>query len=157
MKDNDIKTRIAILDWAFLFSVLILLLIVYIPNYIWTQEKSDRNESRFRMKTIASAAEFYKELTGNYTNDGEKMFSLVEGATDSLSSDSLFTGHQQIIINNHMFDVVIERGFNYRVDTTFSVPVPIKKTVIDTIYWIEEYGNLKKTLIDTNYVNSTFF
>ena len=33
------------------------------------QEKEDRDDSRFRMRTISNAAEFYKELTGNYTSD----------------------------------------------------------------------------------------
>ena len=156
MSDNNIKSRIAILDWAFLFSILILLLMVYIPNYIWSQEKEDRDESRFRMKTIANAAEFYKELTGNYTDDGDRMFALVEGAIDSLYADSLFIGSKQIVINNLVYDVVIGKGFDYRADTTFSVPVPIKKTVIDTVYWVLEYANFGKSKIDTNYINSNY-
>ena len=61
MSDNNIKTKVAILDWVFLLSILILLSIVYIPIHIWSLEKKDRDESRFRMKTIANAAEFYNK------------------------------------------------------------------------------------------------
>ena len=152
MSDNNIKTRVAILDWAFLFSILILLLIVYIPNYIWSLEKQDRDESRFRMKAIANAAEFYKELTGNYTDDMDKMFLLVQSARDSIHADSLFIGAQQIVINNNHYDVKLETDFNQRADTTFTIAVPEKKIVIDTIHVILEYSNFTKTKKDTNYV-----
>ena len=152
MSDNNIKNRIAVLDWAFLFSIIILLSIVYIPNHIWSLEKKDRDESRFRMRAIANAAEFYKELTGNYTDDMSKMFLLVQSARDSIHADSLFTGAQQIIINNNHYDVVLEKGFNYRADTTFTISVPEKKIVIDTIHVVLEYSDFTKTKKDTNYV-----
>ena len=72
------------------------------------QEKADRDESRFRMRTISNAAEFYKELTGNYTLDGKKMFALVEAGIDSLYADSLFVGEQQIIIDNHIYLILLK-------------------------------------------------
>lgn len=154
---NKIKftTRIAVLDWLFVFAIIILLLIVYIPNQIWIQEKSDRDESRFRMRTISNASEFYKEITGNYTIDGPQMFELVEAAIDSAFADSLFVGEQQIILNDKIFNVSINKGFDYRADTTFSIPEQIRKTIIDTLYWTLEYSDSTKTLLDTNYVNSS--
>ena len=149
------KTRIAVLDWLFVFAVIILLLIVYIPSQIWIQEKSDRDESRFRMRTISNASEFYKEITGNYTINGPQMFELVEAAIDSAFADSLFIGEQQIILNNKIFNVSINKGFDYRADTTFSIAEQIRKTIIDTLYWTLEYSDSTKTLLDTNYVNSS--
>ena len=154
-KKLKITTKIAILDWLFLFAIMLLLLIVYIPKYIWMQEKEDRDESRFRMRTISNAAEFYKELTGNYTSDGEKMFALVEAGIDSLYADSLFVGEQQIIIDNHIYNIKIIKGFDYRADTTFSVVEQIKKTIIDKVYWTLEYTDSTQSSVDTNYVNST--
>mgnify|MGYP001334860497 FL=1 len=154
---NKIKftTRIAVLDWLFVFAIIILLLIVYIPNQIWIQEKFDRDESRFRMRTISNASEFYKEITGNYTIDGPQMFELVEAAIDSAFADSLFVGEQQIILNNKIFNVSINKGFDYRADTTFSIAEQIRKTIVDTLYWTLEYSDSTKTLLDTNYVNSS--
>ena len=58
----NFETKIGLLDWFILLSIILLLLIVYIPNSIWAEEKKDREESRFRMKAIANAAEFYNEL-----------------------------------------------------------------------------------------------
>ena len=154
---NKIKftTRIAILDWLFVFAIIILLLIVYIPNQIWIQEKADRDESRFRMRTISNASEFYKEITGNYTINGPQMFELVEAAIDSAFADSLFVGDQQIILNDKIFNVSINKGFDYRADTTFSIAEQIRKTIIDTLYWTLEYSDSTQTALDTNYVNSS--
>jgi len=151
-----IKTRVAILDWFFVFSIMLLLLIVYIPKSIWIEEKADRDESRFRMRTISDAAEFYKELTGNYTTDGEKLFGLVEAAIDSAYADSLFVGDQQIVLNNRFYNVRINKGFDYRADTTFSIGELITETIIDTMYLTEEYTDSTQSeySIDTNYVNS---
>ena len=154
---NKIKftTRIAILDWLFVFAIIILLLIVYIPNQIWIQEKADRDEGRFRMRTISNASEFYKEITGNYTINGPQMLELVEAAIDSAFADSLFVGEQQIILNDKIFNVSINKGFDYRADTTFSIAEQIRKTIVDTLYWTLEYSDSTKTLLDTNYVNSS--
>ena len=134
---------------------MILLLIVYIPKQIWTQEKIDRDESSFRMRTISNASEFYKEITGNYTNDGKQMFELVEAAIDSSFADSLFVGQQHIILNNKIFDVMINKGFDYRADTTFSVAEQIRSTIVDTLYWTLEYSDSTKSSLDTNYINAT--
>ena len=92
------------------------------------------------MRTISNASEFYKEITGNYTIDGPQMFELVEAAIDSAFADSLFVGEQQIILNNKIFNVSINKGFDYRADTTFSIAEQIRKTIIDTLYWTLEYS-----------------
>ena len=154
---NKIKftTRITILDWSFVFAIMILLLIVYIPKQIWDQEKIDRDESRFRMRTISNASEFYKEITGNYTSDGKQIFELVEAAIDSSFADSLFVGQQQIILNNKIFDVMINKGFDYRADTTFSISEQIRSTIVDTLYWTLEYSDSTNSSVDTNYVNAS--
>ena len=107
------------------------------------------------MKAISNAAEFYKELKGTYTTDGEEMFALVEAAIDSLYADSLFIGEQRINTNNSSHNITIEKGFDYRADTTFSIAEKIKVTIIDTIYMISEFpDSLDKSILDTTYVNS---
>ena len=124
------ETKIGLLDWFILLSIILLLLMVYIPSSIWVEEKRDRDESRFRMKAISNAAEFYKELKGSYTTDGEEMFALVEGAIDSLYADSLFVGEQKINTKNTLHHITIEKGFDFRADTTFSIAERIKVTII---------------------------
>ena len=154
MEKFKLTAKIAILDWLFVFSIILLLLIIYIPKSIWIEEKADRDESRFRMRTISNAAEFYRELTGNYTLNGEKMFALVEAGIDSLYADSLFVGEQRVIIDNHIYNININKGFDYRADTTFSIAEQIKKTMIDTVYWTLEYTDSTESAVDTNYINS---
>ena len=151
----NFETKIGLLDWFILLSIILLLLIVYIPNSIWAEEKKDREESRFRMKAIANAAEFYNELKGSYTTDGDEMFALVEAAIDSLYADSLFVGEQKISTENMLHQITIEKGFDYRADTTFSIAEKIKVTVIDTIYMISEFtDSTNMAILDTSYVNS---
>ena len=151
----NFETKIGLLDWSILLSIMLLLLIVYIPSSIWIEEKKDRDESRFRMKAIANAAEFYKELKGNYSTDGEEVFALVEAAIDSLYADSLFVGNQQIHTDNMLHSITIEKGFDYRADTTFSIAEKIKISIIDTIYMISEFtDSLDMSVLDTTYVNS---
>ena len=138
-----LSRKISLLDWLIIFSIILLVTVVYIPSIIWNEEKNDRNESRHRMKTIAYASEFYKEITNDYSIDGEQIFLLVEAAIDSLYSDSLFTGPQNIIIKGNLNNVTIEEGFDYRADTTFSLPQKIKET-IRGIHFRNRFRNIKK-------------
>ena len=146
------QNKISLLDWLIFLSVIILFITIYIPQKIWAEEDYYKNESRHRMKVIADAAEFYKELTGHYSSDGNKVFSLVEAATDSLIADSLFIGEQYIIINNKKIKIEIEKGFEVRADTTFSKAEKIRRTIVDTIYTIG-MNNVEQLTIDTLFVN----
>jgi len=167
----SVEKRIGVLDWGILISIIVLFFIVYIPQSIWMEEKKDRDESRFRMKAIANAAIFFKELTGKHSTDGNEIFLLVEAAIDSLYGDSLFTGSQNIFINGGVYNIEIEKGFDYRADTTFSEAEKIKRTVTDTLHTVLmikddankqiNLGNLARHQItdkdlDTLYVNESF-
>ena len=174
MKSNSkitMEQRIGLLDWGILLSIIILFFIVYIPRSIWMEEKRDRDESRFRMKAIANAADFFKELTGNYSSNGKEIFLLVESAIDSLYADSLFTGSQKIYINNQIYSIKVDKGFDYRADTTFSESEKVKRMVTDTLHLVLmikddvnneiELGNMDRlsitaTDLDTLYVNESF-
>ena len=105
---KEFNKKISILDWGIILSGIILFIMIYIPNSIWKEEKELKDISRHRMEVIANAQEFYYELTGSYTYDGKLLFELVEAAMDSLISDSLFIGEQEINLGNKMFDVDVE-------------------------------------------------
>ena len=91
--------KISILDWFIVGSIIVMFLMVYIPQNIWSEENHYKKERRNRMKIISQAEEFYYELTGTYTLDFEELFLLVESAMDSLLADSLFYGEQIINMN----------------------------------------------------------
>ena len=153
MQQENIDKKVGILDWGIIISFLVMMVVIYIPLSIWEEEVKYKNESRNRMKIIVNAQEFYKELTGHYTDNGQELFSLVESVIDSTIADSLFFGKQSINIGNKSIDVDISKGFLNRADTTFSIGVKRKKVVIDTIYTVEMI-NEDTNGIDTAYVNT---
>ena len=150
----DLDKKISLLDWGIIFSTLIMLAVVYIPQIIWNEEDVYKAESRHRMSVISNAQEFYYEMTGDFTSDGKLLFDLVEAAMDSSLADSLFLGEKLINLKEgNSILVNIEDGFGDKVDTTFSFAVPIKKTKLDTIYTVGII-NYETKGVDTLFVNA---
>lgn len=149
---EQLNWKIGVLDWGIIFSILILFLIIYIPRSIWMEETEIRNDARQRMLDIANSQDFYYELTGEYSASGEHLFELIEAAMDSLIADSTFTGSQYLNLSDGIYTINIERGFEVKVDTTFSDAVIMRKTKLDTIYTVgmknEDSGG-----VDTLFVN----
>ena len=152
MHDQNYERKISILDWGIIISAMMLLLAVYLPQSIWKEEVRFRKEGRHRMTSIANAEEFYFEMTGTYTGDGEHLFEMVEAAMDSLIADSLFTGDKIIYLGDQAYPVTMERGFETRVDTTFSQATELYFSYEDTIYTVG-LNNPESGGIDTLFVN----
>ena len=152
MHDQNYDRKISILDWGIILSAIMLLLAVYLPQSIWKEEVKFRKEGRHRMSSIANAEEFYFEMTGTYTPNGDHLFEMVEAAMDSLIADSLFTGDQIISLDGQAYPVTMERGFETRVDTTFSQGTEIYFSYEDTIYMVG-LNNPDSGGIDTLFVN----
>ena len=154
---NKYDKRIGVLDWLIFFSIIVLVLMVYIPLNVWSEENQYKDMRRSRMKHIASAEEFFYEMTGNYTTDVSELFTLVEAAMDSLISDSTFVGKQKINLGEKTYDVMMDETFHIRVDTTYSTAEVIKTTEIDTLYKIGVKNEDNLSLTDTIWVNSKNF
>lgn len=154
MKEVGFVKKIGILDWLIFVSILIMFIMVYVPQSIWEEENEYKKMRRERMKVISQAEDFYHELTGEYSTDYSKVFSLVEAAMDSLIADSLFVGSKTITLNNKKYNVNLEKGYEMIVDTTFSYSENVKNTVKDTIYYIG-MNNIETNQIDTLIANST--
>ena len=152
MNRINLERKINLLDWGIIIATLIMLVMVYVPQIIWNEENYYKKEARHRMSVISNAQDFFYEISGNYTIDGKHLFELVEAAMDSSIADSLFIGNQIINIESNKYNVIIPKGFGQKVDTTFSFPVSIKKTTLDTIYTVG-IKNDKENTIDTLYVN----
>ena len=152
MLDKKYERKISLLDWGIILSALLLLLTVYLPQSIWKEEEKFKKEGRKRMSDIANAEDFYFEMTGEYTLDGDHLFELVEAAMDSLIADSLFTGEQIIKLEENTYPVTLDRGFELRVDTTFSDPTNLYNSYKDTIYCVG-LRNLESGETDTLFVN----
>jgi len=152
LKNINYKNKISTLDWGIIISSLLLLLAVFLPQSIWLEEEEYKAEGRKRMTDIANAQEFYFEITGEYTMDGKHLFKLVEAAMDSLIADSLFIGSREIKLEDKSYSVNLERGFEVRVDTTFSIPEELYFTYDDTLYSVG-LRNIDSGGIDTLFVN----
>jgi len=155
--NNKYDKKIGILDWSIFFAIIILITMVYVPLNVWAEENHYKEMRRSRMKYIASAEEFFYELTGKYTTNVDELFPLVEAAMDSLISDSTFTGKQVINLNNNVYEVMMDESFHIRVDTTYSKAEIIKTLEIDTLFKIGVRNEDNLSLIDTIWVNSTNF
>ena len=152
MQDQHYRRKISILDWGIIISTLLLLLTIYLPQSIWLEEAQYKKEGRKRMSDIANAEDFYFEMTGKYTLDGKHLFELVEAAMDSLIADSLFLGKRIINLTDNSYAITLERGFEIRVDTTFSDPTEIYYSYEDTIYTVG-LRNPESGGTDTLFVN----
>ena len=152
MQDNNYERKISILDWGIIISALLLLLTLYLPHFIWEEEEKFKKNGRQRMSDIANAEDFYFEMTGQYTLNGKHLFELVEAAMDSLIADSLFTGRQYITLGENTYPISLDRGFELRVDTTFSDPTELYYSYEDTVYTVGLH-NLESDGIDTLFVN----
>ena len=155
--NNKYDKKIGVLDWSIFFAIIILITMVYVPLNVWAEENHYKEMRRSRMKYIASAEEFFYELTGRYTTNVDELFPLVEAAMDSLISDSTFTGKQVINLNNNVYEVMMDESFHIRVDTTYSKAEIIKTLEIDTLFKIGVRNEDNLSLIDTIWVNSTNF
>ena len=152
MQEQNYSQKINLLDWGIIISALLLVLTVYLPQSIWEEEEQFKKEGRNRMTDIANAEEFYFEMTGKYTLNGVHLFNLVEAAMDSLIADSLFLGEQIINLADNSYAINLDKGFEIRIDTTFSDPTEIYYSYEDTIYTVG-LRNPESGETDTLFVN----
>ena len=157
MNQNSENKKIGILDWMIFFSIIILIIMVYVPQKVWEEESEYRQERRNRMKHIALAEDFYYELTGKYTTDINELFSLVESSMDSLIADSTFTGTQNISINNKIYKINIDASFAERVDTSYSIPEKIKTKLEVKVHQVGLKNEINPEIIDTLWINDDNF
>ena len=155
--DNKYDKQIGILDWLIFLSIICLIIMVYMPLNVWSEENHYKKVRRDRMKNIASAEEFFYELTGKYTTDVNELFPLVESAMDSLIADSTFIGKQMISLDGKTYEVMLDESFHIRVDTTYSTAEILKSIEIDTLFRIGVKNEENPSLIDTIWSNSINF
>ena len=153
MISKDSIKNIALLDWAIFMSLILMSLMIYLPQKIWNEEDKYRTDRREKMEIISNSEDFYYQLMGEYTLDTNELFRLVESAMDSLIADSLFTGRQNIRLNNKTYNVNVDSDYHIAVDTTFSSVEILKYEVVDTIYTVSML-NQETNLLDTLLVNS---
>ena len=134
MINKKIFKDIGFLDWSIFISIIIMALMIFLPQIVWEEEDYYKSLRREKMNIISKSEDFYYQLMGEYTLNTKELFSLVESATDSVIADSLFVGDKMIDLDDGSYEVNLERGFEIRVDTTFSVPTELYVSYADTVY-----------------------
>ncbi len=85
---------------------IILLIVIYVPASIWSEEAAIQKESRWRMKLINEVQRYYKQLTGEYQPDPILAMKIVQAVRDSSRADSLFRGSQLLRLKEGRFKVI---------------------------------------------------
>ena len=52
MKNSGFNRKIGILDWLIFLSIIIMIIMVYVPLEVWQEESKYKTERRNRMKYI---------------------------------------------------------------------------------------------------------
>jgi hypothetical protein len=130
---------------------IILLIVIYVPASIWSEEAAIQKESRWRMKLINEVQRYYKQLTGEYQPDPILAMKIVKAVRDSSRADSLFHGSQIVKLKEGRFKVEVPPNFYYTFDTCFSVKYQKQDTVLDTTYKVLKW-NPELMTNDTLYV-----
>ncbi|MCF7824406.1 MAG: hypothetical protein K9N35_09585 [Candidatus Marinimicrobia bacterium] len=95
---------------AIVVMIILFISVVYLPKSIWDYEDQLRDESRFRMRTVAGAEKLHYQLVKSYTTDPDQLIRVVNGVRDSLlaaANDSTYSyyGHQRVAIPGKSINV----------------------------------------------------
>ena len=103
------------------------------------------------MENLFDAQNFYKSITGEYSDDGWWTFDVVNSVRDSLTGDSTYLGAQLITLNSKTFEVNVPKGFDIEFDTTFGFPMSRRDTIFDTTATIVMFSE-ELSRNDTSYI-----
>ena len=139
------------LELIIIFSIFLLIVVIYVPVAIWEEEEGFQRESRYRMENLYNVQSFYKRIIGDYNSNFFEAMNVINAARDSTLADSLFTGEMKINLNNLTFNVMIDETFSFEYDTTFGLKAFRKDTVLDTTLQISFYSE-ELARYDTSFI-----
>ncbi len=139
------------LELIIIFSIFLLVVVIYVPVAIWEEEEGFQKESRYRMENLYDVQSFYKRLTGEYNSNFFEAMNIINAARDSSLADSLFTGEMKINLNDVTYNVTIDETFSFEYDTTFGLKAFRKDTVLDTTLQVS-YFSEQLSRYDTSFI-----
>ena len=140
-----------LLELGIVFAFIFLIVCIYVPRAIWDEEELYEDKSQFNMENLYDAQNFYKTITGEYSNDGLWAVDVVKSVRDSITGDSTYIGAQSITLNNLTFEVNIPKGYDVEFDTTFGFPMSRRDTIFDTTATIIVFSE-ELSRNDTSYI-----
>ena len=142
-----------LLELAILLSVIVFMLVIYIPRMIWDEEEKVESDSRFYIEHVYDVLSYYQQITGERTTDGKWAIKVVNAARDSMTADSTFLGKQDILLGDRIASVDLSANFVTVYDTSFGFLKTRKDTLQDTILTIVSF-NEEDSRHDTSFVRS---
>ena len=140
-----------LIELIIIFSILLLIVVIYVPVAIWEEEESFQKESRYRMENLYNVQSFYKKIIGEYNSNFFEAMNVINAARDSSLADSLFTGEMKINLNDITYNVTIDETFSFEYDTTFGLKAFRKDTVLDTTLQISYFSD-ELSRYDTSFI-----
>ena len=58
-----------LLELGIVIALILFVVVIYAPRAIWNEEEDAQNDSRFRMENVYAVLDYYKQLTGEPTNE----------------------------------------------------------------------------------------
>jgi len=141
------------LNYLAMLMALVLIIVIYVPSVIWSEEDAVRNEGRRRMVILNEVQKYYHQMTNDYQNDPITAMNVISAVRDSTRADSNYFGEQQLTINDDRLELKVPKKFYMFFDTTFAFSYKKKDTLIDTTYKVTKWNNELFTW-DTLYILS---
>jgi len=133
------NNKIDILEILIILTLILMVIVIYVPVAIWEEENHYTKESRFRMNNLYDVEVFFKSLTGDFSADFHESMNIVNAVRDSVVADSLFIEEQEVFLNGKTYLVDVYESFSFEFDTTFGFLSLRRDTILDTTVQIIVY------------------
>ena len=142
---NKRKNRIFAdgLEFIIIFSMIFMLISIYVPRAIWDEEEEIEKISRFRMENVFNVEDFYHQLNGEYSADPIWAMTVVNAIRDSLTADSTYLNEQVLKLSGQLVNVNIPA--NVELLARINVPPAISR--VDVLLCIREPLTVKVLVV----------
>ena len=122
IKPHDKKTSYY-LDTIIGVMAVLLLLVIFVPQSIWSDEVELKEECQVRMENLYELEiEFYR-LVNRFPNSPEEAMIIVRAVMDSAKMDTGFFGAETLMIDTSIYYIDTQGDVIARVDTLMTMPI----------------------------------
>jgi len=101
----------------------LLLLVIFVPQSIWSDEVEVKEECRVRMENLYELEiEFYR-LVNRFPHSPEEAMMIVQAVMDSAKSDTGFFGAETLKIDTSVYYINTQGDIVARIDTLMTIPI----------------------------------
>ena len=105
----------------------VLILVIKIPDLIWDEEKTEKNQSQFNIESIYETEKYFFRLTGKYTADKDELLAVVK------NDSTLFQTQKRVNYTQELAKSIGEYLSNDLVNTYLTIDQIIQNIISDLI------------------------